>query len=563
MKRHFNQFKLFLLFFSTVWLLDGGQQRLRASSPADQISTASCKQFMAPKRTVSGKMVGQEDCLMQDAGVVDADRKYHRVEIGVTGTLSGWIVKEGARVNHFTSAPDFVYTQYGNNRPRFHGILRYEAAKGTSLTLLYPETGWNGKFFVMVHGVGGSFLKGTMKPWDQIFNPARPMGDVTKYEKAMLEKGYAVARSRRNADRETPGDYTVTLDNGEVWPDENINQVPELILDEARLVKNFLKDRLGREATRMYWYGHSAGAHMGLLVNYMSQLNPELNKEPNGKNTIDGFIDDDPGGGMYVPILMKNGQDILFRTPDEKTKFVKSIVVAHQLYPNNYSEDTPWEMEIKTIPKYVSTNYLANKRTTARVMKEKTMGGGYRMYEVKGVSHSGGENLPNGKQGDIEILDLSRLMDGVIDLLDNWVDKSIDPPETKSEAQGLGGKDDAVNLPETACPLGVYFAYPPLHSLGGVGSTGFAAFDGQSMEPLDGRLINVDMNGNGRRDKRETITEAWRRLGLLKPDEAFTPAKYVACVEAAAAKLRKENFITQRVAGQYVQEAKTKEFPGR
>ena len=535
---------------------------VRAAGPDIPAGAVSCAQFMAPKRNVSGKTVGQEDCLMKDLGSADADKKYHRVEIGVTGTLSGWIVKEGARSNHFTSAPDFVYTQMGNTRPRYHGTLRYEAAKGTSLTLLYPETGWNGKFFVMVHGVGGSFLKGSMRPWDQYGTGPNKMSDVTKYELAMLEKGYAVARSRRNADRETPGDYEAVLDDGTVWPGQNINQNPELIIDEAVLVRNVLKERLGKQATRIYWYGHSAGAHLGLLVNYV-----DANHDGNGNKVVDGFIDDDPGGGLYVPILMKNGQDVLFRTPEEKNKFVKSLIVAHQLYPNEYTEETPWEMELKTIPKFINPVYLVNKRTTARVMKEKGMGG-FRMYEVKGVSHNGGESLrpvsdrPVGDR-DVDILDLSRLMDGVVDLLDNWVEKDINPPGTKSEAPGIGSVGDAINLPETACPLGVYFAYPPLHSLGGVGETGFAPFDGAPLEPVDGRLVFVDMNGDGKRDKRETVTEAWRRLGLLKANETFGRAQYVSCVQNATATLRKDNFITEKVANLYLQEAQKKDLPAQ
>jgi hypothetical protein len=558
MKMQLTPWRVSLLILAASYVVLAPQFPVRA---ADQPSSASCDQFMAPKRTVTGKTIGQEACLMQDAGIVDAANQYHRVEMGITGTLAGWIVKEGARSNHFTSAPDFVFTQMGNMRERFHATLRYEAEKGTSLTLLYPEKNWNGKFFMMVHGVGGSFLKGSMKPWDQVFNPARPMGDVTKYEKAMLAKGYAVARTRRNADRETPGDYEAVLDDGTHWPGQNINQNPELILDMAKLVRNYLKDRLGREATRIYWYGHSAGAHMGLLVNYI----PEVNKDNGGKPLISGFIDDDPGGGLYIPVLMNNGQDVLFRTPAEREKFVKSIIVAHQLYPNVYSEDTPWEMELKTIPKFVSPNYLANKRTTARVMKEKGVGG-YRMYEVKGVSHNGGESLGDVADRlvgdrDIDILDLSRLIDGVVDLLDNWVEKGVEPPPTKSEAAGLGGKGDAINLPETACPLGVYFAYPPLHSLEGVGSTAFAPFDGGDLEPVDGRLVFVDMNGDGKRDKRETVAQAWQRLGLLKAGESFNRAKYSACVQQAAAQLRKDKFITQQVADVYVQEANTKDLP--
>ena len=190
------------------------------------------------------------------------------------------------------------------------------------------------------------------------------------------------------------------------------------------------------------------------------------------------------------------------------------------------------------------------------------------MYEVKGVSHNGGDELKDIKDRDyrdrdIDILELSRLIDGAIDLLDNWVEKGVEPPQTKSDAPGLASSKEALDLPETACPLGVYFPYPPLHNTAGVGSTGFASFDGKSLEPVDGLLRNVDMNGNGRRDKRESVTEAWRRLGLLKADESFTRAKYVSCVQDTAAKLRKENFITEKVAEQYVQEAQKKELPGQ
>ena len=378
----------------------------------------------------------------------------------------------------------------------------------------------------------------------------------------MLEKGYAVARTRRNADRDRPGDYEAVLDNGEVWPGQNINQNPELILDMARLVRNFLKDRWGREATRIYWYGHSAGAHMGFLVNFM----PEGNLEPNGKHTVDGILADDPGGGFYVPILMKNGQDVLFRTPEEKAKFVKTFSIAHQLYPNFYSVDQPWQMELATVPSYVSPSYLENKRTAARVFREKNMMSGFRMYEIKGISHSSGDTSPESGRGDVPTLplvELSRFIDGVVDLLDNWVEKGTEPPGMRSESPGLGDKREAVNLPETACPLGVYFAYPPSQGAGSAGSTAFAPFDGVSLEPVDGRMELVDMNENGKRDKRESVTEAWHRLGLLKPDETLSRAKYVACVQNAVATLRKDNFITEKVANLYIQEAGTEELPAR
>ena len=550
---------LFLALFSTVSVWAAAQPSPQASSPADEHSTVSCSQFMAPKKNVNGQMVGQEECLMQDYGIVEPNLKYHRVDMGITGTLSGWIVKAGPRQNHFTSGPDFTFTQFGNpHNPRFHGILRYEAAKGTSLTLTYPESGWNGKLFVLVHGSGGSFLYGNMRPWDQYFDPAKPY-DSNQYEKAMLAKGYAIARTRRNAARRSRGDFSAILDDGTVWPDQNVCMVPELILDEVRLVGNLLKERLGREPTRNYWYGHSAGAYSGLALNYLIQSNPDINRNADGSETISGFILDDPGGGMFLPIQVKNGQDILYRTAESKTQFIKSFSIAHQAYPNIYSNFVPGDMDLNNIPEGISPVYLNNKRKTAKLMRDKGIDN-FRMYEVRGVSHSGGENLENGRRGDVQILNLSRLIDGVIDLLDNWVEKGIEPPGTKSDDPSVGASSTAIDLPETACPLGKYYPFPPG---GGVGSTGFAVYDGTSLEPLDGQVQFVDMNRNGTRDKRETVTQAWHRMGLLKAGATFSRARYVECVQSTAAKLRKENLITEEIASLYLEDAQKEAFPSQ
>src|SRR5579871_3470691 len=77
---------------------------------------ASCTQFMAPKSRVDAKQVGQEECRMIDYGVVESAKNYHRIDVGISGTLSGYIVKDGPRQNHFTSEPDFTYAQFGNTQ---------------------------------------------------------------------------------------------------------------------------------------------------------------------------------------------------------------------------------------------------------------------------------------------------------------------------------------------------------------------------------------------------------------------------------------------------------------
>ena len=93
--------------------------------------------------------------------------------------------------------------------------------------------------------------------------------------------------------------------------------------------------------------------------------------------------------------------------------------------------------------------------------------------------------------------------------------------------------------------------------------TGFAAFGGQCLEPLDGRGVFVDMSLNRYLDHRESVDPAWHRLGLLKPGEEFSLSKYEACVEAAVDKLKQEKLITERVAAQYVQQASEADFPGQ
>jgi hypothetical protein len=190
------------------------------------------------------------------------------------------------------------------------------------------------------------------------------------------------------------------------------------------------------------------------------------------------------------------------------------------------------------------------------------MDGLFRMYEVRGVSHSGDEELENNMNRDVQVVHLSRVMDGLIDILDNWVEKGLEPPATKSDDPAVSAVP-AISLPETACPLGHYYPFPALrgNNSGSAGVTSFAAYDGSGLEPLDGQLMYVDMNRNGRRDTRETVTQAWRRLGLLSEQETFGRAKYVACVQDAVANLRNEKLVTEEVARLYVEEAGKAELP--
>ncbi|MFB3108803.1 MAG: alpha/beta hydrolase domain-containing protein [Candidatus Binatia bacterium] len=553
-----------ILLTLTLTLLLNSPNLLWGQTSSSHPVTSSGKEFMVPKKEVNGKLIGQEDVLIQEVVISDSGHQYRRLDVGVSGTLEGWALKEQLPMPQLVSAPEFVLIQGGHVGPRFHGTLRYEASKGMGMTLIYPEieATWNRKLFITVHGAGGSFNQGTMKPWNEILDQSQPLGDISKYERLMLDKGYAVAKTKRNAAL-LSGDYSVVLDDGEILTGKNVGKQPVLLVGFAQLAENILEARLGQKPVRTYWYGHSGGGLNGRLVNYLQGNNIGADGQP----VIDGFINDDSGEGLFLPIVEKDGQDTLLLTEQERQRFVKTIEIAHLLYGdvpgNTHRRDNA------NLPSWVAPVRIINKRNNARILRDKGLGNKTRTYEVRGVSHSGDEYLAEGASGDISISKLSRLMDGLIDVLDNWVENGVAPPPTKSDWMELGdvnsdgvNENQAIALPDVACPRGLYYPYPASREGGGIGTTGFAAFDGKSLEPYDGRGIFVDMNLNRYLDYRESLEQAWHRLGLLKPDERFTRSTYRACVEDAVAKLQSENFISARVAAMYIEEAEKDPLPG-
>lgn len=539
----------------------------------------SCKEFLVPKQTVNGKLVGQEDCRMQEVSVTIQGRKYRRVDMAVDGTVAGATTREGMMAEYFTDGPEILFPHFGQ-KGWIPGVARYEGSAGVGMIVMYPEdaSAWNGKLFINIHGAGLCAWGGSGRT-DLDRYHSEPLSDFSKYDLTALEKGYAVARARRTVSginrwgniAATEDDVrrcsSAKLDDGTTLIDVNFTDHAGLHLGFIALVDNFLKGRLGKDVARNYWYGHSSGARVGRLVNYLG-----LNPIRNGKPMIDGFLSDDSAAGQWLPRLFRGGKDVLFTTPQERDKFVKQIDLSHKLYINWFNNP---------MPNWGSGVYLVNKLNNAKLLQEKGLGTKHRMFEIRGVSHSGSDSMGGGgSAGDIKGIDLSRLMEAQLDLLDNWVEKGIEPPanrsdwdyewaERASKATRTSGvppekpisESGAIALPEVACPLGVYFAYPYSRGRQGAGITSFAAFDGNGLEPLDGRDIPVDMNGNGKRDNKETVTQAWRRLGLLKADETFTREKYVACVKSVTERLKRQGLLTEKGASSYVDDASKASLP--
>ena len=441
----------------------------------------------------------------------------------------------GRAADYFNDAPDIVFTQSGNKSPRFQGIGRYRAETGHGFSLFLPENraDWNGKLFITAHGAGAYGAVGKLMER----NPNadfHPQTNSNRYVALMLDRGYAVAHTLRSS-QIAGGDVEVTLEDGSTLKN-NVSTHTGFLTGMAKIAGNMVEQKLGRKSERTYYYGFSAGGFLGRLVQYQ----PGANRGDDGRPLFDAFLLGDAGAGLWLPVLMVEGKDTLFVGNDDRNKFVPQIDISHQLY---LAEDGAT---------------LDRKRENARMLRDKGLGDKHRMYEIRGISHMDAGQVSRPELVE-QTLDLGGINEALIDLLDRWVVKGEAPPPSKSDLTALGANDNpGIALPEVACPLGVYYAMPAVHgtSRRSYQETAFAAFDGADLEPLDGRGQFVDMNGNGVRDKRESIVQAWRRLGLLKPGERLTQAKYAACVANAAARLVEQGLLPTRVLAHYVNQAK-------
>jgi len=511
---------------------------------AQGLNTSSCDADLLPPRDVRGQKIGPSSCLMQEIAVTIDGRSFRRVDIGLNGTVDGFVTRTGDYKEYLTNAPDLVFPQTADDGQRFFSVATYERDKGAAMTVIFPRDApaWNGKAWVSVHGRGRSFKEGNLRAWNKNLDPDSPLSDLNKYDLLMLSKGFALVKTHRTSS-EGLGEITATLDNGTMIDDLAFNDSAHYVMDFASVAQRAIAKRLGKPPARTYFYGHSAGARIGRGINYTRGLNVDRD----GRAFFDGILADDGAAGGWLPVLFENGKDVLLTTDADKAKFVPQIDVSHQMYNNIWPSKKP---------DYMSPSYLVNKRNNARILREKGLTNKHRMYEVRGISHSGGENLPNGRRGELNILDMSKLMDRFIDMLDAWVERGTAPPLSRSDAPQLreAGLLPAIAMPEIACPLGVYFPYPSSVSA----TTSFAEFTGKGLEPLDQQNVFVDMNRNGVWDERETPEQAWRRLGLLAANESLTPDRYASCVQAAARALAKDGFLSDTTASWYVEQAKAR-----
>lgn len=511
---------------------------------------ANCNDYLPEARSVNELPVGPESCLMLQADIEHEGREFVRIDMGVDGTAEGYVTMEGTYHEYLTNSPDLIFEQAGTPGERLLAIARYERLRGSAILLAYPRSAddWNGKLWVTVHGRGRSFRNGSLKIWNRYYDPDDPIGAFDKIERVMLAKGYAIAVTNRTSEQGI-GEVIATLEDGTVIDFAAFNDTASIIKDFTYVAESALEDRLGRKPARTYLYGHSAGARIGRSINYT----PGLNDGPDGQAVFDGFLLDDSATGLWLPVVMRDGKDVLFTTEEERAAFRPQVELPHQLYTK------VWERAPDRVP-WVTRAYLVNKRLNAKILVDKGLGDRFRMYEIRSMSHNGGEGLPpDNRRGQALVLDVSLVIGGAIDKVDALAEGSGNVLASKSDWHEIGDIDGdgnidnpAIAYPEVACPLGVFYPYPR----NGSGLTAFAAFTGEGVEPLDESGTFIDMNRNGVWDLRETPTEAWRRLGLLSSGEDLSYDSYVGCVQQATSQLVEEGFFTAETAARYVAQAR-------
>ena len=300
---------------------------------------ASCDEFLQPKRVAKGQQVGPESCVMQDTAVTFDGRPFHRLDMGLDGSVDGYLTTgDGDYREYLTNAPDLVFPQSLDPGPLHHAIARYERAKGAAMTIVYPvdKNSWNGKMWVTVHGRGRSFVEGSLKAWNRNRDRWDPLNDLSKIERVMLSKGSVLVKTHRTS-AQGLGEIESVLEDGTTVDYAAFNDSARYIMDFTEVAEAAVERRLGRTPDRTYLYGHSAGGRIGRGLNYT----PGLNVGRDGTPMFDAIVADDSAAGTWLPIVMQGGKDVLFATQDERAGFVFQIDVSHQSYNNVWNHPMP------------------------------------------------------------------------------------------------------------------------------------------------------------------------------------------------------------------------------
>jgi hypothetical protein len=503
--------------------------------PAGADNATGCPDLLVPHSTVAGYSVGETACsVTATSSFADAaGHSWQRVDVALSGTAAGYSdpVTVGDTRKDVTDVPDVLYPQFGITgwTPALGTYTGGGDGQGAGISVLFPTAvaQWTGRVVVLVHGQANNTPLGQLAPW--------PPGDVVPqdtfdnlYADEFVNAGYAVIYTRRPAASGVP----TRLANG-MTLDESVNDNITMLRDFLLSGERLLASRLGRAPSLVLWYGHSAGVIAGRLFNYSG-----LNDRPGGGHYVDGFLSDDSGGGLPLPLTMPEGQVLgvhdghvtyppnAFLPARNRDQMVPELTFAHALYLDHHA----WLPDI---------TYLTLKQLGEQLYEREGLGNSTVLYVVGGVSH-----IPNSTGSPAHTLDMGGLIQAAIPVLGDWVTRGTPPPP--------GG---LVLLPPIACPTGYRYPWPAPG--GAAQQTGFAPYDGTTPEPVNSQGALVDVDGDGVRDVMPTISQAWQRLGLVRRGQPVTRDAYVSCVRRAAEALRDKRLLSVHMTIWYERQAVT------
>jgi hypothetical protein len=295
-----------------------------------------------------------------------------------------------------------------------------------------------------------------------------------------------------------------------------------------------------------YEYGHSAGTIWAELDNE-SGLNTV-----DGRHIISGYVFDDPGGGLPLPLSLPQGQVLgtdgqhvtyppgSFLSAAIRRQMAPGIVLAHADYLSQHI----W------LP---GVTYLDLKQQAQSLYDQEGLGGITRTYVIAGVSH-----ISNSTGSPPDTLDYGPLIQSIIPLLAAWVTHATAPPPSIVGPPGDQSPRQQLQLPVIACPTGLRYPWP--YPDGGPTETGFVPYgNGANLEPINSQGVLVDSNHDGYRDTLPSLNQEWRNLGLIGPDQSVTKQAYVQCIAHDANALAAKKLLSATAVSQYIAQAQA--FP--
>lgn len=570
---------------------------------------------------VEQRMVGPDECrVVADKEIQNMHGvAYRQVTIAISGTTFGFApvnalalpplgtgVPGEGRENTFSDHA-FMWQTQSTMGPFVPGVgfYKYTEDTPTSVEILIPKNpaDWNGMMWVLVHGAG------RLPPLQ--FHPRKP-GQFNRYTEAsesagaLMDEGYAVVWTRRDAaitDKDSMGvANTVVLDDGTELGGPGklgmgFNDNLGVIRDYTVISRNYITGQLGKKPEQLFYRGHSAGGAVGrsfLLIRGM-------NTDHQGIKLFDGFYLDDSAGGRgptsyfweselvdeHGTFKLTPSDTDYLKFEGEQMKFMTPVVeVIHGAYNGGNTATVPRLFE------RVPGSYVFYKRENARINIEKGLGDMWKSYEIAGVSHADATSeAVKYPELAAQMVDIGGVAIKLTQALVDWVREGKKPPPTRVDAFDVWELDKtagpAIQLPETACPRGIYRAYMNRPDGTSVGSSPAlfvpyltklvpqvnqdqewpAGFKEEYLEPLDRYGYLVDMEGSGHRMTRPSIQQMWhvrysegRKTGILKPYEKLTRENYSACVTDVATSLHNEGLLTDEAKAWYIEKAKTDEI---